>query len=654
MRLKFAPLLAALCLSLVAGVTAAIDEPVIDEPIVDTVEPVGSVESNSSDSITLNLKDAELEDLVRWASQVTGKTIVVHPNVKGRVTVVATEPMSTEEAYQVFLSTLQVYGFSVVDVAGVLKVIPLQQAKEANAPLSGTSVVGQEDMVVRIVRVKNVSAVELAALVKPMVPQSAHLAAYGPSNAILIAASAGKVDQIAQIVGRFDQAGAVDIELVALEFASAKEIAKIVTKLMEQGRGEGKERARLTVAVDERSNSLLLTGDPAVREQIHALVTRLDQPLAGEGNTQVLYLQYAKAPDLVPVLEKVSGSFKKDEKDQSAASVEVNISANEALNALILTAPPALLSTLRGVIAKLDVRRAQVLVEALIVEVNEDLARDLGVQWQTDTGTSVFGGFSGLPKNVPPPTVTPSGSLTLGGGLSLGYLRGGDLRAIIRALEGNTNANVLSTPTILALDNEEAKILVGSSVPFVTGSQLRDSVNNPGDPFQTIQREDIGVTLKIKPRINTNNSVTLDIEQKVENLDQSNIATADVITNKREIKTRVLIDNDQVLVLGGLIRDEVSEVQSKVPVLGDIPLVGRAFRSTSSTVTKKNLMVFIHPVILRDNLGSHALTRERYRQMEEWQRGFRDRVERFSTPAPLPALPELKSPPAASGTPGNE
>lgn len=645
MRLKLALLLALLCLAVAPGSIAETEDDIVDSGVTD-----------GGDRITLNLKDAELEDLVRWAGQVTGRTIVVHPNVKGRVTVVATEPMTRDEAYQAFLSTLQVYGFTVVDAGGVLKVIPAQQAKEANVPFFGEGALGQEDIVVRIVRVKNVSAVELATLVKPMVPQSALLAAYGPSNALLIAASAGKVDQIAGIVARLDQAGAVDIELVGLEFASAKEVAKVVTQLLEQGRGgQEKERARLKIAVDERSNSLLLTGDPAVREQIHALIARLDQPLTGEGNTQVLYLQYAKAADLVPVLEKVSGSFKKDEKDQGAANVEINIGANEALNALILTAPPGLLSTLRGVIAKLDVRRAQVLVEALIVEVNEDLARDLGIQWQTDTvGESTFGGFSALPSNVPPPTGTPpSGRLTLGGGLSLGYLRGGDLRAIIRALEGNTNANVLSTPTILALDNEEAKILVGSSVPFVTGSQLRDSTGNPGDPFQTIQREDIGVTLKIKPRINTNNSVTLDIEQKVENLDQTNITTADVITNKREIKTRVLIDNDQVLVLGGLIRDEVSEIQSKVPVLGDIPLLGRAFRSTSSTVTKKNLMVFIHPVILRDNLGSHAVTRERYRHMEQWQRGFRERVERFSVPATQPTLPELKAPPATE-TPADE
>lgn len=646
MRVLRAPLLVAVALSALVAQMATAAAP---------GEALASDQPDAAE-VTLNLKDAELADLVRWAGQVTGRTIVVHPNVKGKVTVLATAPMSRDEAYQVFLSTLQVYGFTVLETAGVLKVVPAQQAKEGDVPLGmDAGAAGREDMVVRVMRVMNVSAVELAALVKPMVPASAYVAAYGPSNAILIAASAGKVDQVAQIVARFDQAGTLDIELVALEFASAKEIARIVGKLMDGGREAGKERVRLSVAVDERSNSLLLTGDLAAREQIHALVRRLDQPLAGEGNTQVLYLQYARATDLVPILERVSGSFKKDEKDQSAASVEINIGANEALNALILTAPPALLTTLRGVIAKLDVRRAQVLVEALIVEVNEDLARDLGIQWQTDTaGTTTFGGFSSLPRNVPPPAATPSGSLLLGPGLSLGYLSGGDLRLLIRALEGNTNANVLSTPTILALDNEEAKILVGSSVPFITGSQLRDSAGNPGDPFQTIEREDIGVTLKIKPRINTNNSVTLDIEQKVENLDPTVIRTADVVTNKREIKTRALIDNDQVLVLGGLIRDEVSEVRSKVPVLGDIPLVGRLFKSTSSTVTKKNLMVFIHPVILRDSASSEVATRERYRQMEDWQQGFRQRVERFSVPREMPRLPALKPPPAEAAPPVTE
>ncbi len=613
--------------------------------------------NDAAEKVTLSLQDAEIEDLVRWAGQVTNKTIIVHPNVKGRVTVLAGEPMTRDEAYQVFLSVLQVHGFSVIEAGDALKVIPAQQAKENDVPLLETGNAGQEDMVVRIVKVKNISAVEVVNLVRPMVPQFAHLAAYPPTNAILIAASAGKIDQIARIVNRLDQVGSIDIELLPLQFASARQVADVVSKLLPGGgqQSQGTEVKGLTIAVDERSNSLLLTGDPVTRQQIKALVQRLDQPLSGDGNTQVIYLQYAKAEDLVPILESVSGSVQKGEKDQRLADVDVNIRANESLNALIITAPPSLQNAMRGVIGKLDVRRAQVLVEALIVEVNEDLANDLGVQWQsnlTPNQESVFAGFSAFPPTVSPLSFDSSTStVTLGSGLSLGYFRGGTLRAIIQALEGEANANILSTPTILALDNEEAQILVGSSVPFITGSQKREGDN---DPFQTIQRQDIGVSLKIKPRINTNNSVTLDIEQKVESIAQSTVQTADIITNKREIKTRVLIDNDQVLVLGGLIRDEVSESESKVPLLGDIPIIGRVFRSTSNTVVKKNLMVFIHPVILRDNRSSNDATRARYEQIRDNQKQFGGRVETFYVPGPLPLLPDwVDAPPPTAVTPSD-
>ncbi len=621
--------------------------------------PLGAAEgaNDGDETVTLSLQDAEIEDLVRWAGQVTNKTIIVHPNVKGRVTVLAGESMTREEAYQVFLSVLQVHGFSVIEAGDALKVIPAQQAKENDVPLLETGNAGQEDMVVRIVKVKNISAVEVVNLVRPMVPQFAHLAAYPPTNAILIAASAGKIDQIARIVDRLDQVGSIDIELLPLQFASARQVADVVGKLLPGGgqQSQGAETKGLTIAVDERSNSLLLTGDPVTRQQIKALVQRLDQPLSGDGNTQVIYLQYAKAEDLVPILESVSGSVQKGEKDQRLADVDVNIRANESLNALIITAPPSLQNAMRGVIGKLDVRRAQVLVEALIVEVNEDLANDLGVQWQsnlTPDQESVFAGFSAFPPTVSPLTFDSSTStVTLGSGLSLGYFRGGTLRAIIQALEGETNANILSTPTILALDNEEAQILVGSSVPFITGSQKREGDN---DPFQTIQRQDIGVSLKIKPRINTNNSVTLDIEQKVESIAQSTVQTADIVTNKREIKTRVLIDNDQVLVLGGLIRDEISESESKVPLLGNVPIIGRVFKSTSSTVVKKNLMVFIHPVILRDNRSSNDATRARYEHMRDNQKQFGDRVETFYVPGPLPLLPDwVDAPPPTAVTPSD-
>ena len=599
-------------------------------------------QQESAEKVSLSLHQADIQDLVRWASSVTNKTIIIHPSVKGSITVVAGEEMTREEAFQVFLSVLQVHGFMVIDTDQALKVVPMDIGKESDIALDASNP-SPEDMVVRIIKLENISANDIITLVRPMLPQAAHLAAYPGTNTILIASRSAKVEQIVGIIERLDQAGTIDIELINVKFASAQELTEILTKLIPMGGAQKSQPNQINLAVDERSNSILMTGDPVTRQQIRALVDRLDQPLSGDGNTQVIFLQYARAAQLIPILESVSGSVTKAEKDQRLAQADVSIRADESLNSLIITAPPSVLSTIKGVIAKLDVRRAQVLVEALIVEVNEDLSRDLGVEWRSnnrDGGPeSVFGGFSSFPGTVPSFNADDDGNVTLGRGLSLGYFKGNDLRSIVRALEGEANANILSTPSILAMDNEEAKILVGESVPFITGAQSRQG---DGDPFQTIQRQDIGVVLKIKPHINNSDSVTLEIEQTVESIAQTDAATADIVTNKREISTRALIDNNQILVLGGLIRDEIVESESKVPILGNIPLIGRAFKSTSSKVVKKNLMVFIHPVILRDTKSSFEATRDRYEYMQENQQRFRSRLDKFFIPGQAPQLKDLK------------
>ena len=599
-------------------------------------------QQESAEKVSLSLHQADIQDLVRWASSVTNKTIIIHPSVKGSITVVAGEEMTREEAFQVFLSVLQVHGFMVIDTDQALKVVPMDIGKESDIALDASNP-SPEDMVVRIIKLENISANDIITLVRPMLPQAAHLAAYPGTNTILIASRSAKVEQIVGIIERLDQAGTIDIELINVKFASAQELTEILTKLIPMGGTQKSQPNQINLAVDERSNSILMTGDPVTRQQIRALVDRLDQPLTGDGNTQVIFLQYARAAQLIPILESVSGSVTKAEKDQRLAQADVSIRADESLNSLIITAPPSVLSTIKGVIAKLDVRRAQVLVEALIVEVNEDLSRDLGVEWRSNnrdgSPESVFGGFSSFPGTVPSFNADDDGNVTLGRGLSLGYFKGNDLRSIVRALEGEANANILSTPSILAMDNEEAKILVGESVPFITGAQSRQG---DGDPFQTIQRQDIGVVLKIKPHINNSDSVTLEIEQTVESIAQTDAATADIVTNKREISTRALIDNNQILVLGGLIRDEIVESESKVPILGNIQLIGRAFKSTSSKVVKKNLMVFIHPVILRDTRSSFEATRDRYEYMQENQQRFRSRLDKFFIPGQAPQLKDLK------------
>ena len=600
-------------------------------------------ETNTKENITLSLDNADVADLIRWASDVTDKNIILHPNVQGRVTVIAGEPMSQKEAYQVFLSVLQVHGLAIIEENGSLKVIPDAQAKQSAIPLASETFQGSaEDVVVQIVRVKNISAANVINLLRPLVPQTGYLAAYPQTNTMIIADRASNIQKLLNIINRIDQVGTIDIELISLEFADAKEVINVLNKLLpKQTTGQDQGSSPFNLAVDERSNSILMTGDPVTRQQIHSLVKRLDQPLEGDGNTQVVRVQYATATDLVPLLQSISGSVQKGAKAQGITDVDVSIQAHEQLNALVITAPPSLLTTMRTVIKQLDVPRAQVLVEALIVEVNEDLANNLGIEWQTsgaNAGEGVVGGFSNFPGDIAPLSLGDGGALNLGTGLSLGYFRGGSLRGIINMLTGETNANILSTPSIVSLDNEEAEILVGSNVPFITGSQTLDGSS---DPFQTIQREDIGITLKVKPRINNNNSVTLDIEQSVESISQSAVTASDIVTNKREIKTRVLIGDDEVLVLGGLMRDEVTDGESKVPILGSIPVLGHLFKSKSTTITKTNLMVFIHPRILHSSDSLKAISRDKYNHMRGLQMEFDDQVERFWIPGTSPVLPEL-------------
>ncbi|MGL6161828.1 type II secretion system secretin GspD [Microbulbifer sp.] len=588
--------------------------------------------------VTLSLDNADIRDLINWAADFTGKNIIVHPNVKGKVTVVAGDPMSHQEAFEVFMSVLQVNGFSLVEQGGAWKVVPDALAKQQAIPVVSDEVrAPAESLVVRTVRVENISAAQLIAMLRPLIPQTGHLAAYADTNTLIIADRAANIDQIVRLVKQLDRAGAIEIELVPLQFASAKEVKQVLGELLQSGgkNSAGSEVQPLRIAVDERSNSVLLTGDPVTRQQLKSVIARLDQPLDGEGNTAVVYVQYADAEALKPILEGMSGSIQKTEKDQQVANVEVSIQVNEALNALILTAPPSLLETMKGVIAKLDVRRAQVLIEAIIVEVTEGTGNELGISWIAGANENVVAGWNnnaatralnedGEVVETLNPFSLPLSSLAGAGALHLGYLSGTDIRAAINAVASESNANILSTPTIMALDNEEAEILVGQNVPFVTGEQLLSGSSR--DPFTTIQREDIGTELKVTPRVNNNNSVTLEIEQKVENVLPSSEGAVDIVTSKREIRTKVLVDDGAILVLGGLIEDQVNESVSKVPLLGDIPGIGRLFRNNRKDVTKTNLMVFIRPKILTTQIAGYEETRKRYLDLQEKQIHLKDRT----------------------------
>ncbi|MDP5209062.1 MULTISPECIES: type II secretion system secretin GspD [unclassified Microbulbifer] len=612
-----------------------------------------AVLAQGPERVTLSLDNADIRDLINWAADFTGKNIIVHPNVKGKVTVVAGDPMTHDEAFDVFMSVLQVNGFSLVEQGGTWKVVPDALAKQQAIPVADENTLAPaESLVVRTVRVENISAAQLIAMLRPLIPQTGHLAAYADTNTLIIADRAANIDQIVRLVRQLDRAGAIDIEVVPLLFASAKEVKQVLNELLQSGGGKqaGREVQPLRIAVDERSNSILLTGDPVTRQQIKTVIGRLDQPLDGDGNTAVVYVQYANAADLKPILEGMSGSIQNAEKDQQAADVEVSIQVNESLNSLVLTAPPALLETMKGVIAKLDVRRAQVLIEALIVEVTEGTTNELGISWIAGADDNVVAGWNNTAgvdaEGNPNPFSLPISSLTGLNALHLGYLSGTDIRLAINALATEANANILSTPTIMALDNEEAEILVGENVPFITGEQLLSGSND--DPFTTIQRQDVGTSLKVTPRVNNNNSVTLEIEQKVEDVlpaeAEEETGASDIITSKREIRTKVLIDDGAILVLGGLMRDKVTDSIQKVPLLGDIPGIGRLFRNNTKRVDKTNLMVFLRPKILSTQVAGYEETRKYYMDMQQKQIFLKDRTSLLWDWHRGDALPDLMPP----------
>jgi general secretion pathway protein D len=592
-----------------------------------------------AETVTLNLKDADIGALISTVAEVTDRNFIVDPRVKGKVTVISSRPMDSEEVYQVFLSILKVHGFAAVPSGEVIKIVPDVNAKQDGIPMASDNAPGKGDqMVTRVVQVDNVAAAQLVPILRPLVPQQGHLAAYPTTNVLIISDRARNVERLLTIIRRIDQVSDSEIEVITLQHASATEVVRVLNSLSRVRPAAGKAPAaasRQVLVADERTNSVLLGGDRSTRLRMRAIISHLDTPLDAGGNTDVVYLRYAEATEIVDVLLGV-GKIEEQEKTQQGKGTAArssrgsfDIQADEATNALVITAPPDIMRTLKRVISQLDIRRAQVLVEAIIAEVGEDTARDLGVQWIFAGDTSNNRGPVGVINysNSGSPIAdianaalaADSGGTvpTLLDGALVGFGRFGsnsfNYAAVLNALASDTNTNILSTPTLVTLDNEEAEIVIGENVPFVTGSFTSTGAGDSAtNPFQTIQREDVGLTLKIKPQINEGDAMRLDIEQEVSSIADSVAGASDIVTNKRAIKTSVMVDDGQVVVLGGLIEETINESVQKVPLLGDIPYLGALFRSKTSDIRKTNLMVFIHPVILRDASTMNNYTNAKY------------------------------------------
>ena len=615
-------------------------------------------------SAQLNLAKTDIRTLIGVISKITGKNFIIDPRVKGgNVSVITNKKMSDDELYDTFLSVLQVHGYAVIETGNITKVVPANIAKQETHPIiDDPRDEPSEKLVTRLLPVKNVDSLSIVSALRPL-SRNVRIQHHAASNSVVMSGRASDLERLAGIIAKMDRSNDKQIEVIPIRYADAKKIVTTIKGLDQVAKGAGKiVRAGNKLSADERTNSLLVSGDLATREQIRAIVKKLDVPRKTEGNTKVVYLRYAKATDLVNVLQGLSktavignqqGKSKKAKKPVTASSgsgSDVDIQADDASNSLIITAEPDVLKNLLVVIKKLDVRRAQVMIETIIAEVGTNLSATLGFQFGFNgvgrdggkDGPIALSTFSGAGGNN-------LGSLLASGGTSVapgavigvgGSIGGRQFAAVLNALASDGATNILSTPTLVTMDNEEATIVVGQNIPLITGSSTTSN-NGTNNPFQTIQRQDVGLTLKVKPQINEGTSIRLDIEQESSSLAASQAGAADLITNKRSINTSVMVEDGEVLVLGGLIEDTFRDSQEKVPVLGELPIVGSLFRHNTTSKEKQNLMVFIHPVILRDHLTSSTYSKEKYSAIRNKQRNskilrrgaFKNRASTF---------PELK------------
>ncbi|WP_234703341.1 type II secretion system secretin GspD [Pseudomonas flexibilis] len=576
---------------------------------------------------TINLKDADIREFIDQVAEITGETFIVDPRVKGQVSVVSQARLSSREAYQLFLSVMSTHGFTVIPQGDQARIVPNADAKaEAGAPAALA-----DQLETRLIQVQHNAASELLPLIRPLVPQYGHLAAVPSSNALIISDRRANIARLEELIRQLDQKNEKDYSVLNLRHAWVMDAAETLNAAIARGQAGGANGTQ--VIADGRTNRLILLGPPAARAKLATMARALDTPSVRSANTRVIRLRHNDAKTLAATLGELAAGMASPEGGGGAASRPNNmlIRADESLNALILLAEPETVNTLEDVVRQLDVPRAQVLVEAAIVEVSGDIADALGVQWAIDargstgglggvnfanTGLSVGSLLQSLQDESVPESL-PDGAIIGLGTDSFG--------ALITALSSNSKSNLLSTPSLLTLDNQRAEILVGQNVPFQTGSYTTDA-SGAGNPFTTIERQDIGVTLKVTPHINEGATLRLEIEQEISSIAPSASLTAravDLITNKRAIKSTILAEDGQVVVLGGLIQDDVTRSESKVPLLGDIPLLGRLFRSTKDTHVKRNLMVFLRPSVVRDAAGLAALSGRKYGDIRVLSNGSR-------------------------------
>nr|WP_202436497.1 type II secretion system secretin GspD [Vibrio eleionomae] len=630
-----------------------------------------------ANEFSASFKGTDIQEFINIVGRNLDKTIIVDPSVRGKIDVRSYDTLDEKQYYSFFLNVLQVYGFAVVPMDnGVLKVVKSKDAKTAAVPVLGDNDRASGDSVItQVVSVKNVSVRELSPLLRQLIDNAGagNVVHYDPANIILLTGRAAVVNRLADIIHRVDQAGDKDVDVVELKNASASEMVRIVEALSKSNDSKNTpEFLQPKFVADERTNSILISGDPKVRKRMKNLIQKMDVEMAVKGNSRVVYLKYAKAEDLVDVLKGVSDSMLKSKKGTKesggAQNSNVIISAHKQTNSLIISAPKDVMQSLLNIVKQLDIRRAQVLIEALIVEMSESDGMSLGVQWgslesgsviqysnssssignvmvgleeaKDQTSTSYYYDNSGVRHSY---DTTESGDYdTLASALSsvngaAVSIMMGDWTALLNAVSSDSNTNILSSPSITVMDNGEASFIVGEEVPVITGSSTGSDNSNP---FQTVDRKEVGIKLKVVPQINEGDSVQLHIEQEVSNVLGASGAV-DIRFGKRQLNTSVMVKDGQMLVLGGLMDERTAESESKVPLLGDIPIIGQLFRSTSTETEKKNLMVFIKPTIIRNGVTADGLTQRKYNYIRAEQLYKAQKGLKLLDSGNIPVLPKF-------------
>lgn len=578
----------------------------------------------------MNIRDADLKEFVMQIADITGKTFVVDPRIKGNVTVISSAAMDKDRIYALFLSVLRVHNTVAMPSGDIIRIIPNAQGKQTPGPQGDLSDFAADELITRVIPVQNVDSAELLKILRPLTPQYGMIAAVAKPNVVIISDHADNMIRLIKMIEQIDVADQNEITMVVLEHAWVGNIVALLEEVAPEQIGRnavGPQRIQLIA--NERNNTLVIRGKSRPTAEILKLIETLDQPTTTAGSTRVFYLKYADALHVAELLTNLI-SDQAGTADESGQRSPSSIQADESLNAIVVRADHSQMAEIEETLEKLDIRRAQVLIEAAIVEISMSDTLDLGVEVavidQSGSGvplatTPLNGAINSFLSALLPDA---DGNVDFISGLasittpSLAVAKidvgGVSFAAIVQALSTSSNANLLSTPSILTLDNEEAKIVVGNEVPFRTGS-FTTSGDGSSNPFTTIQREDVGLQLTVTPHVHDGNTVRLEVFQEITNVIDAPIGDAgfsDVVTSKRTIETTVLVEDRQTIVLGGLIQDDINKSNRKVPFFGSIPGIGRLFRSDSSSRTKRNLLIFLRPTVMRTEEDADRATQRKY------------------------------------------